>query len=394
MWRLGGLALALGFLTLFVGGGGRHAIGLVLKPMAEELAWDRTLLGAIIALFMGVTALSMAMVGRLTDRYPPGAIMAGGFLLSAVGVGAMGQVDAAWQAFLLYGVVFGAGNAAVSITPVGVLLTRRFGAHAGLANSIAISGMGLGQLVILSGLALVLVDVGWRAVFLWLGAINLAAFPAMLLAVRRERAAAAGDASPPGGLSFAAAIRTRGFWALMAAYAVCGFQDFFVSAHVVAFALDHGVGQLFAGNLLAFMGLAGLIGVLAAGWLADRRGPLWPTVACFLLRLGIFALIATTKDAAAIAVFALAFGLTYWATAPLTVLFVRDLFGPRHLGFLSGMVTMTHHIAGGLGALVGAMLFDAEGNYQSVFLLMAVLSVAGGAFALMIGRRAAANSAS
>lgn len=80
-WRIGGVALALGFLTLFVGGGGRHAIGLVLKPMAESLAWDRTLLGAVIAVFMGATAVTMTVVGRLADRYPVGWILAGGFLV-------------------------------------------------------------------------------------------------------------------------------------------------------------------------------------------------------------------------------------------------------------------------------------------------------------------------
>jgi hypothetical protein len=41
LWRTGGLVLAIGFLTLFIGGGGRHGIGLVLKPMAEDLNWDR-----------------------------------------------------------------------------------------------------------------------------------------------------------------------------------------------------------------------------------------------------------------------------------------------------------------------------------------------------------------
>ncbi len=54
------------------------------------------------------------------------------------------------------------------------------------------------------------------------------------------------------------AARTRGFWLLLLVYAPCGIQDFFVSVHVVAFALDEGVGALFARNLLAFMGLAGL----------------------------------------------------------------------------------------------------------------------------------------
>ena len=67
MWRIGGLALVVGFMTLFIGGGARHGIGLVLKPMAESLDWDRTLLGAVIAVFMVTTALTMVVVGRLSD---------------------------------------------------------------------------------------------------------------------------------------------------------------------------------------------------------------------------------------------------------------------------------------------------------------------------------------
>jgi MFS family permease len=370
MWRIGGLALAVGFMVLFIGGGGRHGIGLVLKPMAESLAWDRTLLGAVIAVFMVTTALTMVAVGRLSDRYSPAWILSGGFLISAVGIGMMSFTTAAWQAFLLYGVVFAVGNGAVSITPVGVMLTRRFGARAGVANSIAISGMGLGQLVILSGLSVVLVQAGWREVFLWLGGINLVAAPLLLLALSREAAG------------------TGRFWALMAFYAICGFQDFFVSVHVVAFALDQGLPALLAGNLLAFMGLAGLVGVLACGPWSDRSGPAWPAFGCFVLRIGIFGLILVSQSPLAIAIFALGYGLTYWATAPLTVIFVRDLFGSRNLGTISGMVTMTHHIAGGLGALIGAAMFDLEGNYRAAFILMLALSVLATGITYLFARRA------
>lgn len=394
LWRTGGLALTLGFLTLFIGGGARHGIGLVLKPMAESLDWDRTLLGAVIAVFMVTTAFTMLAVGRLADKYAPAWILSGGFLVSALGIGAMAFADAAWQAFLLYGVVFAIGNGAVSITPVGVMLTRRFGSQAGIANSIAIAGMGLGQLLILSGLSLVMVEAGWRDVFLWLGIINLIAAPLLLTALRRERPGGRASAPPPAaGLSLPAATRTNGFWLLMTFYAICGFQDFFVSSHVVAFALDEGEGALFAGNLLAFMGLAGLVGVLAAGSWSDRSSPVWPTLACFVLRIAIFALILVDHSPLSIAVFALGYGLTFWATAPLTVIFIRDLFGTRNLGLISGLVTMGHHIAGGLGALTGAMLFDSDGDYLAAFWLMLSLSVLAALATWRFARRPGAKAA-
>ena len=184
-----------------------------------------------------------------------------------------------------------------------------------------------------------------------------------------------------------AAAGTGAFWGLMAFYAICGFQDFFVASHVVSFALDQGTDTLFAGNVLAFMGLAGLVGVLFAGSWSDRTSPVWPTLACFVLRIAIFALILVDTSPLAIAVFALGFGLTFWVTAPLTVIFVRDLFGNANLGLISGLVTMTHHIAGGLGALTGGVLFDTDGDYVGAFTLMLALSVAASVVTALFARK-------
>jgi len=109
-----------------------------------------------------------------------------------------------------------------------------------------------------------------------------------------------------------------------------------------------------------------------------------------VLRITIFTLILVDRSPLSIAVFALGYGVTFWATAPLTVIFVRDLFGNRNLGLISGLVTMAHHIAGGLGALTGAMLFDTDGDYLAAFWLMLVLSVIASGVTYVFARRQAA----
>ena len=144
-----------------------------------------------------------------------------------------------------------------------------------------------------------------------------------------------------------AAARTRQFWLLLVIYAICGFDDFFVTTHVVAFAQDRGVDVFLAGNLLALMGLTGLIGVIAAGAFSDRSGPVWPTVLAFAARVAVFGLIMVDQSAVSVAVFALVFGATFLVTAPLTVVFVSESFGTRHLGALTGLITMVHQICGG-----------------------------------------------
>jgi predicted MFS family arabinose efflux permease len=83
----------------------------------------------------------------------------------------------------------------------------------------------------------------------------------------------------------------------------------------------------------------------------------------------------TTIIVTVIVLFALLYGATFWVTAPLTVVFARAEFGTAQLGVITGLITMVHHIAGGLGAYIGAALFDSQGHYDSVFQLMLGLSL-------------------
>jgi predicted MFS family arabinose efflux permease len=161
---------------------------------------------------------------------------------------------------------------------------------------------------------------------------------------------------------------------LLVVYAICGLDDFFVATHVVAFAQDRGVNTLMAGNLLALMGLTGLIGLIATGLLSDRVGPARTAALSFAARVAVFALIAVDQSILSIVIFALVFGATFLVTAPLVVLFVRDHFGMSHLGALTGLITMVHQIFAGIGAYGGALIFDATGSYDAVFVFLLAAS--------------------
>jgi MFS family permease len=64
-------------------------------------------------------------------------------------------------------------------------------------------------------------------------------------------------------------------------------------------------------------------------------------------------------------------------TAPLTVVFVSNMFGTSRLGTISGLINMVHQVAGGLGAVLGAVIFDMRGSYDLAFLIMLALAVVG-----------------
>jgi predicted MFS family arabinose efflux permease len=226
----------------------------------------------------------------------------------------------------------------------------------------------------IGSLATVLVALSWQSVFVLLGVAHLLIVPILFFAIPKTPIGPIAS-QPAEGMSMVEAARTRKFWALLAVYAICGFDDFFVSTHVVAFAQDRGLATLLAGNLLAVMGLTALLGVFAAGAISDRLGPAWPTAATFVVRILAFGLLMVDQSTISIAIFALVFGATFLVTAPLTVLFVSDHFGMRHLGSLTGLITLVHHMAGAAGAYLGSAAFDATGSYDVVLPIMLGSSV-------------------
>ncbi len=377
------LVLAVAFVVLFISGGARFAVGLTLRPIVDDLGWGRSELGLAVALYQVVSAVGMFFAGRLVDRTSSKLVLVGGLLVSGIGLGAMSAISVPWHALALYGVIYALGNGAASLVPIGVMVTRALPHRAGLANALAMAGMSVGQLVVIASMAAVLVMVSWQSVYLVLGLLHIALLPLLFLALPKA-SSVHGNTARPDGHRIAEAARTRRFWLLLAVYAICGFDDFFVTTHVVAFAQDRGVDVFFAGNLLALMGLTGLIGVVAAGAFSDRSGPIWPTAAAFIARVAVFALLMVDQSALSVAIFALVFGATFLVTAPLTVVFVADSFGARHLGALTGLITMVHQVCGGFGAYLGAAVFDATGTYNVAFATMFVVSLIATVLTLML----------
>jgi predicted MFS family arabinose efflux permease len=207
----------------------------------------------------------------MADKTGARRVLGGGVFLAGIGIGSMALVAAPWHALVLYGLVFAIGNGAASLTPVGVMVTRVAPHRTGLANAVVMSGMTVGHLVIIAALAAVLADIGWRAAFVILGLAHLVLLPLVLAGVPRPPSGASGRRSlaRAAGMPLGEAARTRQFWLLLGIYAVCGLDDFFVTTHVAAFAQDKGFAAVVAGNLLAVMGLAALIGVLVGGAMAD-----------------------------------------------------------------------------------------------------------------------------
>ena len=224
------LVVAVGFAVLFVSGGARFAVGLTFKPMVDELGWARGELGLAVGLYPWCRPSPPSSREGSPTGWTRARCSAAASSSAASAPGLMSLVSAPWHAMLLYGVVFAIGNGAASLTTVGVMVTRSAPERAGLANAAVISGTSAGQLVMIA--------VHWPRCWSRSGGARCSPVSPQRISCcccsRPPPGAAAGcrERAAPGSWTTAAA-RTPRFWLLLAMYAICGLDDFFVATHVV-----------------------------------------------------------------------------------------------------------------------------------------------------------------
>ena len=391
----GWYVLAASFFLLFFQSGARFSFGIMFKPMAAELGWNRASISSAFFLNTVFFAFTLSLAGKLYDRYGPRWVILVSTVLLAAGYISTSQVYALWQFHLFYGVLTAVGIGGASVPLFAALMSKWFARRRGLAISLALSGYCLGQFVLVPIINWFVLTYGWRFSYVLMGLIILAANSLLALLVIEgdpedmglkpygydlvDTAAAPEKASnaitQPNDLSLMQASRTRSFWFFLLFMFICGSGDFLVAAHLVPLVTDYGVSPTSAANMMAWFGLMSFGGILIAGPAADLIGNKIPIALTFVLRLLVFFMVLKYPSPITFFIFAICFGFTLLVTAPLTITLVGRLYGFTHVGLISGFITTIHHLGGGFWAFIGGVLFDKTGSYQITFTLSAALSI-------------------
>jgi MFS family permease len=404
----GWYVLAASFVILFINEGGRLVIGVMVKPMAADFGWSRSAVSAAIFLNMAVYAVSLIITGRLYDRYGPKWIIASATILISAGYALMTIMDSLWEFLLCYGVLNAAGLGGATIPIFGSLIGNWFEKRRGLAVSLALAGACFGQFLLVPVFSDMIEDYGWRTTTFWIAAISLVVNLALAFGIirgdperfglqpygGRERVQLGDDTrslpkapSSSAGrrdLTLSEAMQTRSLWLFAFAMFVCGSADSLITTHLVPMITDYGISNDVGANMLAWLGLMGLPGILLAGPAADAIGNKIPIAITFTLRVLLLLALLRFKGVVPFWVFSLGFGFTLAVTAPLTPTLVGALYGVTHIGFISGFIVTVHMIGGGLWAYLGGVIFDNTGDYDLAFLISAGLAVVAVACTLLI----------
>ena len=401
----GWFIVALSFLANLTAAGLRSAPSVLIHPLESEFGWGRTQIAAAASLNLLLLGLVAPFGGWLIDRFGPRRVILGSLGTIAVGVSATVFVSELWQLIFVWGIVLGI---ATGVTPpLGASIASRwFVSRRGLAIGIMTNANAAGQVVFLPLLMIVIVTSGWRSALMMIAVAAMILIPAIWLWMRdnpadiglqpfrSEKEGAAkqgrssyvrGDIRPIALSSVSEVFKTSTFWLLAGCFFICGVTaNGLIGTHLIPHAIERGIPQLTAATAVGIMGGASFIGTTFSGWLVDRVDPRKVLATVYALRGSSLFILPYVTEPTALFVFAVIYGLDWYASGPATTTIIARTFGHERVGSLFGLVFVFHQLGGASAAVGGGWIRMQFGDYQYAFLIGGCMGLMAACLALVI----------
>ena len=364
---------------ILVSMGTRQTFGIYLQPVADELGIGRELFSLAIAIQSIIGGLPFA--GVLADRYGSRWVAIGGGLLFALSMYLMSIVTH-WTGLMLgFGLLSGVSLSCVSyVVVLGAVVQAVPPERRSRTFGFITAAGSVGMFIVVPVAQRILNTFGWRTTFaIFAGFAGLIALLAVGYPTRKQQVADDEIADKPSDSLtqvLAKASQHSGYWLLTIGFFVCGFHVSFVASHLPSYLTDNGLSGTAGATALSLVGLFNLFGSTLFGYLGDHYRKKYLLSGLYLGRsiiISLFILFPVTETTAMI--FGAAIGFLWLATVPLTSSTVAQIFGPRYLSTLYGIVFFSHQIGSFLGVWLGGRIYDATGMYTPVWVIAIILGV-------------------
>tara|TARA_R110002073_G_scaffold11117_8_gene51340 strand:- start:12553 stop:13770 length:1218 start_codon:yes stop_codon:yes gene_type:complete len=383
------LFLSLGLAT--VGNAGMWSVIVVLPALQADFGGGRGDASLPYTLTMIGFALGNLLIGRAVDRFGVARALAGAALVSGAGYVAAALSPSMLLLSVAQGII-GFGTAAF-FGPLIADVSLWFRRRRGIAVAIVASGNYLAGAiwpVLLSG---VLTDQGWRAVYFVLAVLVVAVIlPGSTLLRHRLpdsslTAEAQATSLTPRRVPFSPAVL---MWMLAAAGVACCVAMSMPQVHIVALAVDLGLGQAVGAQILAVMLLGGVVSRLVSGLIADRLGGVATLLIGSVGQMIGLMLYLPADGQTSLTVVSLIFGLSQGGIVPAYAIIVREYMPAKEAGTRVGFVLMATILGMALGGWMSGWIYDMTGSYSLAFVNGILWNAANIAIMLVIlfsGRR-------
>lgn len=365
--------------------GSLYAWSVFVLPLEKEFGWARAQTSWVFTIAIIAFAISFVIAGRIQDKRGPricaliGAVMVSlGFFLSSVTTSLL-------FLYICFGVIVGIGNGFGYAVPMPVG-SKWFPDKRGLVVGLMVGGYGAGSAIFGPVANLLVERVGWRAtfqilaaVFFVMGMIGTALLKNPPPGYRPEgwapQAAQAKVLLSPD-IPTSEMLRTTTFYALWVAYCLGTTAGLMTISQLVPFARNTGLSAAAATLAITVGAVGNAGGRILSGWLSDTLGRL--TTLRIMILASAFAMPALYLMREQAALFYILVAAVYWCYGTQLSVFAStsaDFYGTRHLGMNYGVLFTAWGVAGILGPIIAARVYDSTGDYRYAFFTAAGLAV-------------------
>lgn len=403
----GWVVVAAAWLAMFVSSASIASFSIFAPELEVEFGWTRGMLSLGYTINTITIAVFGMAAGMLVDRIGLSRLVIIGAVVGGLGMALLSQITQIWHFHLLYGVFAPSGIALCFIVPTVATVRRWFMRRAALAVAIAMTGSGLGVVILLPLLHRLIQGIGWSDSYIVLGLILVvgAVIGGSLLKKDPESAGTYPDGVKPKKEELEAradfltrtekwtvreAFRTYSWWLLILSQffniAIIG-----VIGHIVFWGKDLGIPEGDAVSILSFLVLAAVAGRLLAGffsdWLMARFGISRKPVlyVCTIgVALGCFLAMGVGSETGLLLV-SLLIGFCYGIGLAVFPTYLGDLFGVVSVSTLFGIVfLLSAGLFGSIGPVLYGFIHEASGSYDLAFMVTAILCLISAVSLLLI----------
>ena len=370
------VVLICGSVVVLLGLGLKASFGLFLRPMSIDLGWGREIFAFAMALQNVLLGAFMPFTGAIAEKWGPGRVIAAGSLIYALGLMMMSEAASPMAFYMGGGVLVALGLSGAGIGLVFGVVSRTVSPERrSWALGIVTAAGSMGQLTMVPVGQIFLNQYGWSKAFFLLGICALVMLPmAGVLSGRSDRGGGKGEQTLQEALKEARGH--GGFWFLTAGFFVCGFHVAFIAVHLPAYLSDNGLAAELGAWALSLIGLFNIFGSFTSGFLGGKLSKKYLLSGIYLSRAVAFLLfILVPLSTWSALTFSAVIGVLWLSTVPLTSGLVAQIFGPRYMATLFGIVFFSHQVGSFIGVWLGGYLFDTTGSYMIVWWLSVALGL-------------------